>query len=228
MKKINLLFFMLLSFYVNAQRNAVNYNMWYQYLLNAKLDDKLTLTALAQYRSFDLLLDGRLFVAVAYVDYSLNDKVTVGTGGMFLILNSYDKNNNKRERTERRLLQQINLNDKIGRTSLTHRFRVEERFLNNPNTFVVRLRYLASFKIPLNKSNQQQINYAIVKNEIRMAARRENPFDSNRITVGLGFNLSDKSALEIAIVNQLSEFRTSNYLHVGFRNKFDWRKKKVK
>lgn len=228
MKKINLTLFILLSFFVNAQRNAVDYNMWYQYLLNAKLDDKMTLTTLAQYRSFDLLLDSRLFVSVAYVDYSITDKISVGAGGMYLILESYGSNNQKRKRTERRALQQININDKIGRTSLTHRFRIEERFLDNPDTFIVRLRYLASFKIPLNKSNQKQINYAILKNEVRMAARREKPFDSNRITVGLGFNLSKKSAIEIGLINQMSEFRTSNYLNVGFRNKLDWSKKKTK
>lgn len=227
MKKLNLTIFILLSFCVNAQQDAVNYNMWYQYLLNAKVSDKMTLTTLTQYRSFDLLLDSRLFVAVGYLDYSINNKVTVGAGGMFLNLESYGANGQKRERTERRALQQINLNDRIGRTTLTHRFRVEERFLNNPNTFVVRLRYLASFKIPLNKSDQQQVNYAIVKNEIRMAARREKPFDSNRITVGVGHNLSKNSAIEVALISQISEFRTSNYLHLGFRNSFDWRKKKT-
>ena len=42
-----------------------NYNMWFQYLMSAKLTDKSTLTALSQYRSFDLAYDTRLFLVSA-------------------------------------------------------------------------------------------------------------------------------------------------------------------
>lgn len=209
----------------NAQTNPVNYNMWYQYLMNAKLDDKMTLTALSQYRSFDMLLDARLFVAAAYVDYSIDKKISVGGGGMFLLLESYDKNNNKKERSEKRIFQQATIADNIGRTLISHRFRIEERFLNNPNEFIVRLRYLTSFRIPLNKATEKQILYGIIKNEIRISAIKDKPFDSDRITIGTGFNLSKKSALEINLISQLAERKTSNYLNVVFRNKFDWRKK---
>ena len=121
---------------------------------------------------------------------------------------------------------EITMNDKIGRTSLSHRFRVEERFISNPNTFIMRLRYLASFKIPLNKADAKQTLYGIVKDEIRMQMTKDDPFDSNRITVGLGINVSKKSAIEIGFINQMEERKTSNYFHVGFRNKFDWSKKK--
>ncbi|WP_313383497.1 DUF2490 domain-containing protein [Chishuiella sp.] len=209
----------------NAQTKPVNYNMWYQYLMNAKLDDKMTLTALSQYRSFDMLLDARLFVAAAYVDYSIDKKISVGGGGMFLLLESYDKNNNKKERSEKRIFQQATITDNIGRTLISHRFRIEERFLNNPNEFIVRLRYLTSFRIPLNKATEKQILYGIIKNEIRISAIKDKPFDSDRITIGTGFNLSKKSALEINLISQLAERKTSNYLNVVFRNKFDWRKK---
>lgn len=209
----------------NAQTKPINYNMWYQYLMNAKLDDKMTLTALSQYRSFDMLLDARLFVAAAYVDYSIDKKISVGGGGMFLLLESYDKNNNKKERSEKRIFQQATIADNIGRTLISHRFRIEERFLNNPNEFIVRLRYLTSFRIPLNKATEKQILYGIIKNEIRISAIKDKPFDSDRITIGTGFNLSKKSALEINLISQLAERKTSNYLNVVFRNKFDWRKK---
>ena len=52
------------------------------------------------------------------------------------------------------------------------------------------------------------------------------PFDSNRITAGLGIKLGKNSALELAFINQLETKKTSNYGFVGFRNNFDWRKKK--
>lgn len=203
-----------------------NYNMWYQYLLNSKLNDKMSLTALSQYRSFDLAYDSRLFLVSAYVDYKVTSNISPAAGFMIVLLDSYDKDNNKKERVEKRPFQQITMNDKIGRTSLSHRFRVEERFISNPNTFIMRLRYLASFKIPLNKADAKQTLYGIVKDEIRMQMTKDDPFDSNRITVGLGINVSKQSAIEIGFINQMEERKTSNYFHVGFRNKFDWSKKK--
>ncbi|ULT29157.1 DUF2490 domain-containing protein [Sphingobacterium sp. E70] len=63
----------------------------------------------------------------------------------------------------------------MGRTSVSHRFRVEERFINNPNEFVLRLRYLISLRIPFNKAGQPEQYYGILKNEIRMNAKKMNP-----------------------------------------------------
>ncbi|WP_313580677.1 DUF2490 domain-containing protein [Chishuiella sp.] len=224
------LYLKIIAFFIGTtslfSQSRDNYNMWYQYLLNSKLNDKMSLTALSQYRSFDLAYDSRLFLVSAYVDYKVTNTISPAAGFMVVLLESYDKDNNKKERVEKRPFQQVTMNDKIGRTSLSHRFRVEERFISNPNTFIMRLRYLASFKIPLNKSDAKQTLYGIVKDEIRMQMTKDDPFDSNRITVGLGINVSKQSAIEIGFINQMEERKTSNYFHVGFRNKFDWSKKK--
>ncbi|MBV8327991.1 DUF2490 domain-containing protein [Chryseobacterium sp.] len=199
-----------------------NYNMWYQYIMNAKLSDKTTLTALSQYRSFDLGGDGRLFLANAYLEYEVAPGVEPGAGAMFLVLNSYNSKKEKVTRYETRPFQQVTLTGHIGRTLLNHRFRVEERFLNNPEEFKVRLRYLLSMRIPFGKVGKY---YGILKNEIRINATKTDIFDSNRITAGLGIKLSKTSAIELAFINQLGSFRTDNYAYIGFRNSFDWRKK---
>ncbi|AQX02191.1 DUF2490 domain-containing protein [Elizabethkingia anophelis] len=209
---------------VRAQSND-NYNMWFQYLMNAKLSDKYTLTLLSQYRSFDLGLDTRLFLVNGYIDYEITENTKLGGGYMFLTLNSYQENNSKKTRYENRSFQQLTLNGHIGRTSIVHRFRVEERFLTNPADFILRLRYLISARIPLYKKGEHEKLYAILKNEIRMNAKKEDSFHSNRITVGLGIKLNNLSAMELAFINQLSPGRTNSYVYIGYRNNFDWRKK---
>jgi len=202
-----------------------NYNMWFQYLMSAKLTDKNTLTALAQYRSFDLAYDTRLFLVNAYVDHEVANGIRPAVGAMFLILESYTSNDSKRIRYEKRPFQQVTMENNIGRTSVSNRLRVEERFINNPDEFVVRLRYLISVKIPFSRKGEKEKLYGILKNEIRMNIVKDEPFDSNRITAGIGVKTGKNSALEFAFINQLETGKTSNYGFIGFRNSFDWRKK---
>ncbi|MGG7551777.1 DUF2490 domain-containing protein [Chryseobacterium arthrosphaerae] len=200
--------------------------MWFQYLMSAKITDKSTLTALTQYRSFDLAYDTRLFLVNAYVDYEVAQNIRPAAGAMFLILESYNADDSKKIRYEKRPFQQVTAEYYIGRTSISNRLRVEERFISNPDEFEVRIRYLISVRIPFNKKGEKEKLYGILKNEIRMNVDKLEPFDSNRITAGLGIKLGKNSALELAFINQLETKKTSNYGFIGFRNSFDWRKKK--
>ncbi len=219
------LMILLLVFNFSMGQNSDNYNMWFQYLLSAKVTDKSTLTALTQYRSFDLAYDTRLFLLNAYMDYEVVDNIKPAVGAMFLILESYNADDTKRIRYEKRPFQQVTMENNIGRTSFSQRFRVEERFLSNPDEFEVRLRYLISVKIPFNKKGEKERLYGILKNEIRMNIVKDEPFDSNRLTAGIGIKTGKNSALELAFINQMETRRTSNYGFIGFRNSFDWRKK---
>lgn len=223
-RKLIFILLVLLHHFYQGQSND-NYNMWFQYIMTARVTDKSTLTALTQYRSFDLAYDTRLFLVNAYIDYEVAKGVRPALGGMFLTLESYQAEDVKKIRYEKRAFQQVTFDHDIGRTSVSSRFRVEERFINNPDEFVLRIRYLISMRIPFNRKGEKEKLYGILKNEIRMNIKKEDPFDSNRITAGLGIKLSKKSAIELAFINQLSPGRTSNYGYVGFRNTFDWRKK---
>jgi hypothetical protein len=194
--------------------------------MSAKITDKSTLTALTQYRSFDLAYDTRLFLVNAYVDYEVVENIKPAAGAMFLILESYNADDSKKIRYEKRPFQQVTADYYIGRTSISNRLRVEERFISNPDEFEVRIRYLISVRIPFNKKGEKEKLYGILKNEIRMNVDKLEPFDSNRITAGLGIKLGKNSALELAFINQLETKKTSNYGFIGFRNNFDWRKKK--
>lgn len=228
--KLNIQLTLILSFcLINSllhSQSKDNYNMWFQYLMSAKLTDKSTLTALTQYRSFDLAYDTRLFLVNAYVDYEVVENIKPAAGAMFLILESYNADDSKKIRYEKRPFQQVTADYYIGRTSISNRLRVEERFISNPDEFEVRIRYLISVRIPFNKKGEKEKLYGILKNEIRMNVDKLEPFDSNRITAGLGIKLGKNSALELAFINQLETKKTSNYGFIGFRNNFDWRKKK--
>ena len=149
-----ILSFCLLGSHLRSQSKD-NYNMWFQYLMSAKITDKSTLTALTQYRSFDLAYDTRLFLVNAYVDYEVAENIRPAAGAMFLILESYNADDSKKIRYEKRPFQQVTADYYIGRTSISNRLRVEERFISNPDEFEVRIRYLISVRIPFNKKGEK-------------------------------------------------------------------------
>lgn len=223
-KNISILLFFVL-FYVKMIAQQDNLNLWLQYTMSAKLSEKYSFTALSQYRSYDLIKDSRLFLVSTYLERKLEHDLYPAAGYMFLVLEPYTSDTEKKIRYENRPYQQLSIKNKIGRTTLLHRYRVEERFLTNPDDFIVRLRYLMSFKIPLNGEGKPNILYGILKNEIRMNVVKEEQFDSNRITAGLGVNLGEQSAVELSFINQISPDDTSNYVLLGFRNSFDWSSK---
>lgn len=214
--------FFLMLFSTKASAQQDNLNMWLQYTMSAKLSEKYSFTALSQYRAYDLVKDSRLFLVSTYLERKLDNDLYPAVGFMFLVLQPYTSFTDKKIRYENRPFQQLTIKSKLGRTTLLHRYRVEERFLTNPDDFVLRLRYLISLKIPLGKEKGNNLLYSILKNEIRMNVVKEEQFDSNRITAGLGINLGKQSAIELSFVNQVSPDDTSNYVLAGFRNSFDW------
>lgn len=213
---------------INPGFGQDKHNMWYQYLVSNKLTDKSTLTALAQYRSFDFALDTRVLLTSAQLDYEIYPNVRPAAGFMFLILQSYSNGieNDKTTRYEKRPYQQITFRSDLGHVSASHRFRVEERFLNNPDDLIIRLRYLISLQIPFYKRSENGRYYGLFRNEVRLNAQKRGVFDSNRITAGAGIKFNARSSLEFAFINQLEEGPTSNFGAILFRNNFDWRKKK--
>lgn len=201
-----------------------NYNIWYQYLLSAKLN-KSNLTLLSQYRSYDLALDTRVFLVGGYYDYELKKNIKPAIGLMYLNLHPYINDDSKKTRNEIRPFQQITFDFSINKLSISNRFRIEERFLTNPDIFILRSRYLLSLKIPFNIKSKYSC-YGLVKNEIRLNVLNDDFFDSDRVIVGVGYRMNSKSTIEIAYINQIESRSTNHYAFVGFRNQFDWRNKK--
>lgn len=216
--------FFLLLFTSSAFSQTDNLNSWYQYTVSAKLSEKWSATALSQYRSYDVVKDGRLFLVSGYLERNFKNGISPAAGYMFLILEPYTDVMEKKIRYENRPYQQLSIRNKVGNVSVMHRYRAEQRFLTNPDDFILRLRYLISLKFPMYKKEGTEVLYGIFKNEIRMNVVKDEQFDSNRITAGLGINLGKNSSLELGFINQVGADDTANYTVVSFKNNFDFSK----
>lgn len=219
---ITLLFFLTTKMVYTQDK----YNTWYQYMMSAKLDNKKNFTALAQYRTFDLGSDPRVFLLGSYIDIEATNKIKPAVGLMYLNLNSYTSSGSKKMRHEIRPIQQVTINTDIKRFGVSHRFRAEERFLSNPDAFILRFRYLLSLRIPFDKAEGKGLFHGVLKNEIRLNAKKDDVFDSDRITVGIGAKISDTFSIELSVIDQLDAKSSAYYMFIGLRNRFDWRKDK--
>jgi hypothetical protein len=129
---------------------------------------------------------------------------------------------------ENRIYQEALLPQKLGnRVYLTHRFRYEQRWVQNQD-FRTRYRYNLFINVPINGIElKKNVLYAALYNEIfingqtdigdgRMVER----FDRNRTYLGLGFGLRDNLRLQAGWMNQTtsqwSKGQTQLSLHHSF------------
>ena len=96
---------------------------------------------------------------------------------------------------EHRIYQQFISKQAIGKIKIQHRYRFEQRFIEDD--FKLRYRYFLSLKIPLLKTNKKY--YFSAYNEIFINATGENTFDRNRIYGGLGYQLNSNIKLRIGL-----------------------------
>ncbi len=111
--------------------------------------------------------------------------------------------------TEHRIWQQAMFRQGLGFLNLDHRFRLEQRFLENHNTDIHklehRLRYRFQMLFRLNKINTKLAPYFIAINNEVMLNFKNDPsmiFDRNRLYTGLGYQVNPKTNFQLGYMNQ--------------------------
>lgn len=111
---------------------------------------------------------------------------------------------------ENRIYQEALIPQKLGsRYFLTHRFRYEQRFVENQD-FRTRYRYMLFFNVPFNKTElEKDAIYLALYNELFINGqtdigdgRTTELYDRNRTYMGLGYVLSSKVRVQLGWMNQ--------------------------
>lgn len=189
---------------------------WYMYFGNNKISKKLNFHNEIQYRNFDGIGDLEQLLIRTGIGYDLtenNNNVLLGYG--FILSQPYVKGE-KSENSEHRIFQQFITKQKFGRFNLQHRYRLEERFLQDD--FRMRFRYLLGLNIPINnKEMLPKTLYFSAYNEIFL--NLDSPvFDRNRVYGALGFIINKNMRIEAGYMNQLQENKNRGQIQIGFYN----------
>jgi hypothetical protein len=130
---------------------------------------------------------------------------------------------------ENRIYQEALIPQKIAkRFFLTHRFRYEQRWVENQD-FRTRLRYNLFLNITLNGTELKKgVFYAAFYNELFMNGERSNGvsdlelFDRNRTYFGLGYALSSSSRIQVGWMRQETENWTKGQLQFSLHQNLNF------
>ena len=203
-----------------AQKNDMG--AWYMYFGNNKISKKLNWHNEIQYRNFDAVGDLEQLLIRTGIGYDLtenNNNVLLGYG--FILSQPY-LNGEKKENIEHRIFQQFITKQKFGRFNLQHRYRLEERFLEDD--FRMRFRYMIGVNIPITQKEMlPKTLYASVYNEIFLHFNSP-VFDRNRVYGALGYVINKNMRIEAGYMNQIQENRNRGQIQIGFYNNIPFTK----
>lgn len=212
----------------SAQIDEDQLGAWYMYFFSADLKDKgFGVQGDVQYRNWNiggdleqLLLRGGL----TYKPQNANVKFTLGYGN----ITTGEFGSGTSAVSESRIYQEALLPHKItDRISLTHRFRYEQRFVENQD-FRTRYRYNLFMNVSFNgKPIEAKSFYLALYNELFINAQRAigngntvQIFDRNRFYAALGYAITDDLKVQLGMMRQTTNSWDKRQLQVSCHHKF--------
>ncbi|MDO5979158.1 DUF2490 domain-containing protein [Flavivirga spongiicola] len=196
------------------QSQDSNFGNWLIYIGNKKLDQKWNIHNEVQYRNYNAIGDLEQLLLRTGLGYTFNEgKNNVLLGYGYILSENYIGNtDDKVSINEHRIFQQFTSKQNIGSVKLNHRYRFEQRFVEDD--FKLRFRYFLGLNIPLcNKENQSSKYYFSAYNEIFLNTKTS-IFDRNRVYGGIGYNINKNIRLEAGYMNQFFETSSRDQFNI--------------
>lgn len=180
---------------MSAQESSLG--NWLIYIGSKQLSSKWNLHHEIQYRNYNAIGDLEQLLLRTGLGYAVGTGSNVLLGYGYINSENYTGNGNAQQTVEEhRIFQQFINKHGLGKLSLQHRFRFEQRFVEDD--FRTRFRYFLSANYPLAASNY----YLSVYNELFLNGE-STAFDRNRIYGGLGYKVSKGVKIELGYMSQI-------------------------
>lgn len=224
MKTTLLLLFMLLAKFALAQ--PAQFGAWYNFFGSKQVGRTFNIHHEVQYRNYNAIGDLEQLLVRTGLGYNLtenNNNVLLGYG--YVAGENYSGAGDTKVQTyEHRVFQQFITKQNFGRLSFQHRYRVEERFLDENLLF--RGRYFLGVTVALNnKTLENKTIYFSAYNELFVQEQKTKigndssshfSFDRNRVYAGLGYQLQHNLKFELAYMNQyITKSTQRDQLNIG-------------
>ena len=215
-----ILLFYFIPFHSYSQQSDIG--SWYSYLGNHTLQKKWNIWTETQYRSYNTLTDIQQVLIRTGLGYNVtenNNNILLGYA--FVYSENYLNNAGyKTNNTEHRIFQQFLTKQTFNRFHISHRYRIEERFLSDD--FQLRFRYMLLMNVTLNNADLSKGTwYAAASNEIFLNGQN-NIFDRNRVYGGVGYVFNKNFRLEAGFMTQLQEKTNRSQFMVTLFNNFNF------
>ena len=224
---------LLICFNMQAQEtrtNASHTNAWLMYFGNHKFSSRVGLHAEVQWRRHDVFAEAQQLLLRTGIDYYLKDNSRITLGYAFVQTHPYGEFPVAEAFPEHRIWQQFLTTQTLGKFKLSHRYRLEQRFIGNSTTGTMengryenRVRYMAKLTVPLVKDWKRPL-FAAAYDEIFINFGKEvgyNIFDQNRAYAALGITVSSAFKIELGYLYQLVQLRSLDVTGNTPKNKIE-------
>lgn len=197
-----LLFFPLFGLPAFAHCQDSDLGNWLIYFGNKQINARWNWHNEAQLRNYNAIGDLEQLLLRTGLGYNLTEKnnnILLGYG-YILSQNYVAGTDEKVDVHEHRIFQQFITRQSIERVQVLHRYRFEQRFIEED--FRLRFRYFLSLNIPLTGTEiLERSFYASVYNEIFLNTEGD-IFDRDRLYGGIGYKWSPNLRFEVGYMNQ--------------------------
>jgi len=200
---VALLFMVMLPLFSMAQES--NFGNWLIYIGNKKLNTNWNIHNEVQYRNYNAIGNLEQLLLRTGIGYNLTDNSNMLLGYGYILSENYIANTNEKIAiNEHRIFQQFTTKQSIGSIKLSHRYRFEQRFIEDD--FKMRLRYFLGLNVPFSK-NENNKCYFSAYNEIFLNTKTS-IFDRNRVYGGVGYQINKDIKVEAGYMSQLFETKS--------------------
>lgn len=228
MKYKLLLFIALSSLFCQGQIDQSKTGAWYMYFFNKQFENsRFGIQGDLQYRNWNTIGDLEQLLVRTGLTYTPKDSNVLLTLGYANITTGTFGDSNDTT-SENRIYQEALLPQRLlNRVLLTHRFRYEQRFVENQD-FRTRYRYNLFINIPFNKKDlTKDAIYAAFYNELFINGQTNignnqsvELFDRNRTYLGLGYVLKPGQRFQLGWMNQKTVNWGKGQLQLSFHHNF--------
>ena len=188
--------------------------IWLMYLCTNKVSEKFSIHTEAQYRNHTISPTNieQLLLRTG-LNYHFRPNASATFGYAHIGNYEYDSERKSPEVEEHRIWQQFLTTNTIGRVKLEHRYRLEERFVEDD--FKMRFRYRLMVFIPLNRPKiEAGALYLGMYDELFINDKR-NFFDRNRLYGGLGYQYANNMHFQVGLLRQEVQTTAKTFLQFG-------------
>jgi hypothetical protein len=216
---IPLVFIVNLSWAQSSDREKVNQSAeWFGLASNIKVHKKVSILLEGQFR-YVQTFDPMQYQFRTGIDYHIEKHFSFLLGYVYSWNPIYGKQPATYVNNEHRLFQQLVYKHQIGRLNISHRGRVEQRFIQKHqesngeiinegyDLFLNRARYRLMMNIPLNHTTMEpKTVFASVYDEVFMEWGKNVIYhkpDQNRLFTGLGYQMNKQFSIQAGLFYQM-------------------------
>jgi len=217
-----------MNFLSFAQSPSGAIGKWLMCFNQTRMNDKWSIHAEAQYRSFEITTNTEQLLFRGGVNYHINNSTFISTGYAYITNYAFDKEQLPGVQvSENRIWQQFLMRNNLGRCLFEHRYRLEQRWMqsNNNTRYLDRIRYLLRVTVPLNKKEIEKNTLFLSFYDEVFINLSAIPYDRNRLYGAIGYQFLPNANIQLGYLAQTVNTRTKHYLQAAVFYNIDLRKK---